>query len=33
MLFTGLPENTWRDFFYESIEEIRDPKKALCKWA
>jgi nucleoside 2-deoxyribosyltransferase len=32
MLFTGLPENTWKDFFYESVEEIGDSKKALHKW-
>ena len=33
MLFTGLPEQGWRDFYYTSVEEIADPNKALAKWA
>ena len=33
MLFTGLPEDTWRDSFYTSVEEITAPDKALARWA
>ncbi len=32
MLFTGLPEHGWRDFWYESVAEIGDPAKALARW-
>lgn len=33
MLFTGLPEEGWQDYYYTSIEEIASPEKALAKWA
>ena len=33
MLFTGLPEKNWQDFYYTSIEEIGDPDKALARLA
>jgi nucleoside 2-deoxyribosyltransferase len=33
MLFTGLPENEWQDYYYTSLEEIRSTDKALAKWA
>ena len=33
MLFTGLPREGWRDFYYESIDELADPGKALACWA
>ncbi len=33
MLFTGLPEKGWQDYFYTSIEEIASPDKALAHWA
>ena len=33
MLFTGLPEKGWQDYFYTSIEEIASPEKALARWA
>ena len=33
MLFTGLPEKGWRDFYYTSVKEITAPEKALAKWA
>ena len=33
MLFTGLPEEGWQDFFYTSVEAITSPKKALARWA
>ncbi len=32
MLFTGLPEKGWEDYFYTSIDEIRSPDKALLRW-
>ncbi len=32
MLFTGLPEQGWQDYFYTSVEEIASPDKALAKW-
>jgi hypothetical protein len=33
MLFTGLPEQGWEDWYYTSIEEIASPDKALARWA
>lgn len=33
MLFTGLPREGWRDWYYESVEELADPEKALARWA
>ncbi len=33
MLFTGLPEEGWRDCYYTSVAEITDPDKALARWA
>ena len=33
MLFTGLPEQSWRDYYYTSMEEITSPEKALAQWA
>ncbi len=32
MLFTGLPENGWQDWYYTNIAELADPEKALVKW-
>lgn len=32
MLFTSLPEKGWQDYFYTSVEEIQDPKKAIAMW-
>ncbi len=32
MLFTGLPEQGWEDFWYASVAEISDPDKALARW-
>ena len=31
MLFTGIPESTWRDHYHTSVSEI--PHKALAQWA
>ena len=33
MLFAGVPERGWRDFYYTSVEEIANPNMALAKWA
>ena len=33
MLFTGLPEEGWQDYYYNSLEEIASPEKALMRWA
>ncbi len=33
MLFTGLPEEGWQDYYYTSVQEITAPEKALARWA
>ena len=33
MLFTGMPRQGWRDYYYTSIDEIGAPDKALARWA
>ncbi len=33
MLFTGLPREGWKDYYYTSLEEITSPEKALARWA
>ncbi len=33
MIFTGLPEFGWADYYYTSVEEITCPTKALARWA
>ncbi len=33
MLFTGLPETGWQDYYYTSVNEISSPDKALARWA
>ena len=33
MLFSGLPERGWQDYYYTSVEEIASPDKALARWA
>ena len=32
MLFTGFPETGWESWWYNSVEEIADPGKALARW-
>ena len=32
MLFTGIPQSTWQDYYYTSIAEIPNPNKALSQW-
>ena len=31
MLFTGMPEDSWREYYHASLSEI--PEKALARWA
>ena len=33
MIFTGLPEEGWEDYYYTSVEEIGSMDKALAPWA
>ena len=33
MLFTGMPEQNWQDYYYTSVDEITDRGKALAQWA
>ncbi len=33
MLFTGLPEHGWENYYYTSVEEIASPEKMLARWA
>jgi nucleoside 2-deoxyribosyltransferase len=33
MLFTGMPRDDWRAYFYTSVREIGSPDKALAIWA
>ena len=32
MLFTGMPKENWRDYFYTDLAEIGAPHKALARW-
>lgn len=32
MLFTGLPEKNWKEWYYTNVDEIADPDKALVRW-
>ena len=32
MLFTGLPQKGWEDYYFNSIEELASPSKALVAW-
>ena len=33
MLFTGMPRDEWRDYYYTSIAEIASPDRPLARWA
>ena len=33
MLFAGLPERGWQDYYYTAVSEITAPGKALACWA
>ena len=32
MLFAGLPSTNWKDSFYTSIEEVKNPEKSFVRW-
>ncbi len=32
MLFSGLPETGWEDYYYTSLDDISSPQKALVRW-
>jgi hypothetical protein len=32
MCFAGCPEDTWREHYYTSLDEISDPQKAFVRW-
>lgn len=32
MLFAGLPEQQWQDYFYTHLDELNYPNKALYRW-
>lgn len=32
MIFSGLPETGWQEYYYTSVEEIDSPQKALYRW-
>ncbi|MGD1700912.1 nucleoside 2-deoxyribosyltransferase [Dapis sp. BLCC M229] len=32
MIFAGLPEKGWENYYYKSVEEIDSEHKALYKW-
>ena len=33
MIFTGLPEDVWRDYLYDSIDALGDPSRPLARWS
>ena len=33
MMFTGMPPDNWRDYYYTTFDEITAPDKALAEWA
>ena len=33
MLFTGISQQNWRDYYYTSVGEIGAEDKALARWA
>lgn len=32
MVFSGLPQEGWRDWLYGDLSELADPRKALRRW-
>ena len=32
MIFMGIPYDSWNDYYYRSIEEIENKRKAIYKW-
>ena len=33
MLFSGMPRDDWRSYYYESVAELADPAKGLARFA
>lgn len=33
MVFAGLPQQGWENYFYTSVADITDPNMALAQWA
>ena len=33
MVFTGLPQESWQDYYYTSLEEVTAPDRVLARWA
>ena len=33
MLFTGLPKDNWKKYYFESLQEIKSNKKGFVEWA
>jgi nucleoside 2-deoxyribosyltransferase len=32
MVFAGLPQDSWQNYFYQTVAEISAPEKALYQW-
>ena len=32
MIFTGIPYDSWNDYYYRSLNEIQNTNKAIYKW-
>ncbi|MBD2059514.1 nucleoside 2-deoxyribosyltransferase [Oculatella sp. FACHB-28] len=32
MVFSGLPEKNWEDYYYTSLDEVKSEQKALYRW-
>ena len=32
MIFMGIPPDSWKDYYYSSLDEIEDTSKAIYKW-
>tara|TARA_B100000161_G_scaffold209022_1_gene153887 strand:- start:145 stop:609 length:465 start_codon:yes stop_codon:yes gene_type:complete len=33
MLFLGLPKDTWENYYFESLQDIKNDKKGFIEWA
>ena len=33
MLFLGLPRDNWKKYYFESLKDLKSPKKGLVDWA
>ncbi len=32
MVFSGLPQDTWEDYYYTAVNQLASPEKALSQW-